>query len=528
MIPVSKSPQAKKVTSGFSYLIASNTIVTLVGALCSILLARLLDPASFGILVLLALFLPSLVGIFGDLGMTYATTHFLSAYLAEGKKIQAREVIEVALTWGVAVGLLLSIGYLVFSNLFMKYTIKITQTIQFAPFVALLIFFSIVTSFLLAILQGFQKLDYMAAVNVCEVIVRAPLAPALVLAGLGIMGGLSGFLVASLCMLVLAFTFLNRCFKAELSEVKVRSNTFNVFRNLLSVGFPFAISEMLISISSNLSPFLIASLASLSEVGYYNVALAFIGPSGIFLAATGSALFPAFSSLDALCDENTIRKFYENATVYASFFLIPSAFIIALLARPLIEVIFSTTYLPSTSVLTILSIEIALLGIGASVYPLLMGVKKTKEIAVISFVSTSVSIIGCLIFIPGFGASGAAIALVTSSAVYFFLGHYYIARFLKTRLKLRLLARIITTSFLMTVVISPITFVISNNILKIAISITTGGFLYLLFSLIAKSITIIDLQNIDILFRDSILYKPMKPFLMLALKIALWFERVRP
>jgi len=517
--------QAKKVTRGFSYIIVGQLVLVIAGAMCSILLARFLGPAAFGILAIIAFYLPGLIGVFGDWGIYNATVRYVSLDIASGRFGHARRIVETEWKTKVGLGFALSALCLLSSSFISRYVLKVPEVTNLVPIAAIFVLLTAMTSASTAALQGLQKLDKMAAVTIMEVLVRAVVAPLLVYIGLGIIGGLIGLVFALIVSLCLAMLFFRRIFRETFYGVRPEGSGFNALHELLSFGIPYAIGDIFLLSSLNLCPFILATLASAADVGYYRAAFSVVGVFGIFPSALQTALFPAVSGLDALHGKDTLRQFYVMTIKYACFLMIPCAFGTALLAQPLILTFFTGSYLAATPILAVFAARIALFGLGAPTSSILLGSGKPRKQATVEALTAALNISLSLALIPLFNALGAAIALVTASTVGIIVSYYFIRNYLGIWPDFKPLLRITIAATLMSLSFFPIVILSINVLLKLFVSIVVGAVAYLFFTLAVGAVDSHDVRNIDNLIKISVLHRFLKPLLGLALAFTLWFEK---
>jgi O-antigen/teichoic acid export membrane protein len=195
--------------------------------------------------------------------------------------------------------------------------------------------------------------------------------------------------------------------------------------------------------------FFLGRFAAREEVGYYSLAFTLALEARRFLpSAFGEALFPALSRLAGLRDEWGIGNAFVQATRYLAIIGLPLAVGGAVVARPIIALLFGAAYLPAAPVLVILFVSAGVVSLSHAAASVIL-VKEQYRFLVASSVALAVVNVALdLLLIPRWAAVGAAVAntLVQVAGVGVQLA--FVVRLLRAPLPLGNLARCLAATLL--------------------------------------------------------------------------------
>ena len=194
--------------------------------------------------------------------------------------------------------------------------------------------------------------------------------------------------------------------------------------------FHFALPVMLISlmsiISLNIDKVMIGYFWTSVEVGYYFTVQQILQIFIILSVAVGTVLFPTLSKYHSSKNFERIKQTTHLTERYISMVLIPPIIIVILFAKPMINIMLSSAFLPASSVLIMLTIYAFIYGLRIPYYSLISGINKPRIAAKIGIAICATNITLNYLFIPEYGLlspfgisgpTGAAIATVLSSLV---------------------------------------------------------------------------------------------------------------
>lgn len=180
-------------------------------------------------------------------------------------------------------------------------------------------------------------------------------------------------------------------------------------KELLSSSTSFIISGLMISIYACTDKLMLKQMLGEASVGYYSLASAISVSWAFVLSAIIDSLYP-----EIVQSFNTNRIYYErkNRQLYAIVFytsLFMSA-AICLLARPFIEILYGASYLPAVQPLRIVVWYTAFSYLGVARNAWMVCENRQKYLKYLYMGAAAINVVLNLLFIPPWGASGAAAA----------------------------------------------------------------------------------------------------------------------
>lgn len=201
-------------------------------------------------------------------------------------------------------------------------------------------------------------------------------------------------------------------------------------KEIIKYSLPLIGVAIFANLMQSIDLFLIKSLTNVPEYpGYYtasqNIAkLIFFGMTAIFLI-----LFPSISYAVSNKLYDKARNIISQTLRLMIMLILPLTFILSATSKELIELIYSNTYSPAESALSILVFAMGAFTIFTAMTYILSGSGKPHISSVLSFISLCVSVILCFILIPQFDLVGAAIATTAASFVGLILASFYIYKY---------------------------------------------------------------------------------------------------
>lgn len=237
--------------------------------------------------------------------------------------------------------------------------------------------------------------------------------------GLGVLGALLGYLFAGVAALLMGVLW----FKLE-PFFTARSFP---WRKIVFFALPIALTSSGLVVMRNVSVLLIkALLQDNTAVGFYTAALTISDVPYILFSALPLALLPVISRALSEHDEERAHLQIQKSLRYLILFLLPSIALLAGSSGELLELIYSSEYLPATEALSVQLMSSLFLVLFLTFVSLIAAAGKPK-------VNVGITIFGILllfslgvVFIPQHGIIGAAFASVVASFFSFLLAFFWV------------------------------------------------------------------------------------------------------
>jgi O-antigen/teichoic acid export membrane protein len=225
--------------------------------------------------------------------------------------------------------------------------------------------------------------------------------------------GVDGFLAAQALVLVsvmpLALWMIRKDFR-------LASFDWTWLKKLVQFGHPFIYAGLAYWLFGSMDRWMLASMASIEEVGTYSVAFRFASAVLFVSVAFGQAWSPVAMKIRTDHPES-YRAIFGQVLLLLLFVMLAVGGGIALFSGEVISLIMPMEYLPSALPLAILCFGITLqatqqvTAVGISIE------KKTYLFARLAWLAVPVNLVGNWLLIPYFGAAGAAWATLISYCV---------------------------------------------------------------------------------------------------------------
>lgn len=197
---------------------------------------------------------------------------------------------------------------------------------------------------------------------------------------------------------------------------KKLSFSFSCAKDLLKQSYHFILSSLMVSIYGQTDKLMLKQMISETEVGYYSTATAICSMWCFVLTAIIDSFYPSIIEASEK-DEQLFKK--RNKQLYAMIFYI-SVFVSVMffIFSPLIiKILYGNQYLPAVNPLRIVTWYTAFSYLGVARNAWIVCKKRQKYLKYLYALAAVANIILNVIFIPLFGASGAAIASLISEAL---------------------------------------------------------------------------------------------------------------
>lgn len=399
------------VKGGFNVLwgLVASTVISSVG---TIFYANLLGTTNYGFYTI-ALAAPNLISTFRDWGVTAAMIKYTAQYNAEDKAASIRSIFAGGIFFETVLGFILAAAAFLLSG-FLAHLYSqpnLTPIIEVASFV-------ILTGALLSTAQaafiGMERMELNSITLIVQSIVKATVIPALVIFGLGPLGAVTGFVIASLIAGLTASFFMWSLYK---SLPKPVSNTLEIkatIRTMFNYGLPLSIANIISTFQSQFYNFILPIFVAPDLIGNYGLANTFVVLIAFFATPVSTVLFPAFSKLDPQKDRETLKNVFRFSIKYASLLVVPVAAMVMALAKPGISILFPK-FSAAPLFLALLAINYLYVAFGSlSVGNLINGQGQTRFNLKLSLITFCIGFPLSIVLISRFGILGLIITALTA------------------------------------------------------------------------------------------------------------------
>jgi len=411
---------AEESARGSFSLMAGTATSTIIGGVASIVIARLLGPAMYG-LYSLAFVLPALLLSVTNLGVDSALKRFAASLRSQQKFTGLASMMRSGLLLRLAASSAAFLLMLAFSGQLAASVLQRQDMEQLVAVASLMIIFQGLSDLSYSTLVGLDRADQSALVRSLPDAVRAVLSPALIVVGLGVVGAVVGQVSGWVLAGLVGVWFLlaqRRALRKMPSERESKNGPRTDIRTIMSYGLPLYVGGLLVTVLDQYQTIVLAFFTSDAEIGIFTVALNFTMLIEIVAAPVATALLPAFSKLDLETKKEALQKVFQQSICYTTLIIFPVAIFVITLSGELILAVYGAAYSDASTYLTLYTSVFLLTGLGYLVIGnFLSGIGRTKE-------TLKIALLQLIIFIPSapvmawlFRVPGLVVAFVISAFV---------------------------------------------------------------------------------------------------------------
>jgi len=413
---MSKAADMAKISikGGFHVMwgLVASTVISAVG---TIIIGLLLGEDNYGLYVI-ALTAPTMIALFRDWGINFAMTRYTAQSNAEDQTAKIRSIFIAGLIFEIIMGVALSIIGLLLSDFLAVTVFKRPTITPLIQIVSLTILTSALVSTATAAFTGVEKMHFNSIMLVSQSILKTALIITLVILGLGTIGAITGFTIASLLTGLIGALFMFTIYKKLPKPTGGKLEIGQNIRIMLKYGLPLSIGVIIAGFLVQYYNFLLyAYVLNNALIGNLGMAQNFVILINFFAFPVSTMLFPAFSKLNHKKDPETLQNVFQASVKYASLLVVPVTVMIMTLAQPAISTLFGNTYTEAPLFLTLLasSFLYTLLG-NLSTGSLINGQGQTTFNLVLAVITAAVGLPLGFILISNYGVIGLILTTVTA------------------------------------------------------------------------------------------------------------------
>ncbi|MFP8954018.1 flippase [Natrialbaceae archaeon A-arb3/5] len=419
------------IVRGFKATLVARAIYMLSSALLMFVLARyLLDPDGYGALYW-AIGILAVVQLFADVGLGKSAARYISEY-NETDPGQIPHLLRSTIAYKLVI--LSVVAYCLL--LFHEQIASILGDPSAAPFLAAGVLYIVVNSFNAfsqVVFQGFNRLEYSAAVQAISGAARLVFVIAFVLLGFGALGALFGYIAgyaiaAAFGLVVLYYRFYREYDSAAEYEE-------GLSRRLAEYSVPLTATRSANVIDKQIDTVLVGVFLTPAAVAFYTLGKQITDFVLAPAESLGFTISPNFGEQKASGKLEEARRIYETSLTHTMLIYIPAAVGLVIVAEPFITMVFGADYAGAVPILQILAGFIVLQAITNLTSDSLDYLGRARSRAIAKG-GTSVANLGLnIVLIPTIGVVGAAIATVATHTVYVAVNLYIVHTELALRVR---------------------------------------------------------------------------------------------
>jgi len=407
---------ARVLTRGSFFLFIGKSLSTVIMAVGSIIVARLLGPENYG-LYTLAMIAPSLLIPLSDLGISSALTRFSARFRSEGENRKVLALIKAGVGFKVISSMLLSLALLLLSGTIATGLLRRPEISFLIRFTSLYLLGQAVLMIIDSVFIGLDKMEKSCLLMNIQAIIKAVASPLLIIVGMGAIGAILGagfgvFLAAVTGGAILLFHIYPILHRHNQTE---NINFSEAVKLMISYGAPLYLSTIILTLLMQYRNFILALFASNTEIGNYTTAMNFSILITLISYPIVTALFPAFSKLGVSEEHDAVKRMFNAAVKYTSLLVIPSSLVIAIFSKELVDLLYGLQFQLAPTYLTFYILRFLFAGLGMFVLgSFFNGQGDTKATLRMNLINLCLSVPLALILTSHYGILGLLVSILAA------------------------------------------------------------------------------------------------------------------
>jgi O-antigen/teichoic acid export membrane protein len=498
---------AEETVGGALFLFSGSTVATVIAALGSIIVARLLGPELYGIFSL-SLVVPGFLLLFTDFGISSALTRFSAKLRAEGNHGLLASLIKDGFIFEISTTFIVLFLGLLFSDMLAALIINRPELGFIVKIAVFFVLFSGLSSTVNSTLIGFEDMRSSALLSVTYQLARAVLTPLLIVVGFSVLGAVVGYIASNALAAALGTLIILKHYR-KLNVRSIHSSVFPNLRMMMGYGLPLYLSSALSSILVIYRGIILAYFMSNFVIGNFGIALNFLTLLTLLSGPVATTLFPAFSKFSAEAEE--AKRMFKYSVKYTAALIVPVSAFTIFMSKDLVSVIYGSSYVLAPLFLALYAITYLYAGFGSIVLgPFFQGIGETK-------VNLKSTIIYAIVFLPlallltkNYGVLGliASILLSSLASLAYSLAvatrKFSVSVDLSSSLRVYAASAISATPLLLLTIYSPF-----PSLVNLFIGSAVYLMLYLTLMPLIGGTTKTDVENFRLMFRGVKLVNPV-------------------
>lgn len=491
----------KSATGSFQLFIgvAASTVIMAIG---TIILARLIKPEEYG-LYTIALIPSYTATLFRDWGINSAIVRYVASLRAENREEKAHEIIVSGILFEVATGLALSIVLVSLSSFLASTVFQRPETSSLIAVASTTVFTGALLTAAQSSFIGFERMELNSLTNICQAIAKTVASPLLVFIGYGALGATLGYTIS---FIFAAISGLAMLYIAIIKRLKNRNHQKNslsqTLKGMMHYGVPLSIASIISGFLVQFYAFLMAIYCTDAMIGNYQVATNFATLLTFFTIPISTVLFPVFSKINPQREPELFQTVFAASVKYTAVFLVPATAAVMVLSKPMICTLFGEkwAYAPFFLTLYVISNLFTIFG-SLSLGSLLAGIGETKTQMKLSLITLTLGVPLALVLIPFAGIVGLITTSIVAGLPSLFLGLYWVWKHCKVKVDIKSSAKILAASSIAALTTFLTTGVIPYaDWIKLAVGCITFIITYIVAAPVLGAIEKADVANLKMLF----------------------------
>ncbi len=402
---------SEKLAKGSYYLILESITNVAIGAAFWIIMAKIIDPASLGQVMVAIAFATSVIG-FAGYGVRVTISKYIAEYNARNMPSTADNVMKLGIKLALIVSGAAALCVALLSNHIatIAYNDPSLSVLLAIAVVAYLPSQTVVIA-LMGAFQGHQRMEYSLITFLIYELSRLAIAITLVLYGFSSFGiiiafSASSIIAATVCRMWLIPKIVSKTNSDKEEEPRSVGHIIKFSgMNYFAVGMRTLSAQMGV---------IILGTQDFELAAFFGLSVMLANVVGGVSTAVSRAVLPTASEEWAKGNRAKFKNVF-NKTVRISLLLSGFSFIVFMIEPSHVLRLLSDSYLEASSALRILVVSAIINAIGTIIISMLNAANRAAMVAKIGFLSATSTIVLTFLLVPAVGIDGAAIAILVGS-----------------------------------------------------------------------------------------------------------------
>ena len=399
------------------------------GILSSVIFARILHVGKYGIYGLIFAF-TGILNILMNWGSVHASTTLLSSAYSRKDKNEIKNILSYFVGLNLIKVFTLGVVFYILAPWLANLFYNNIEIGYWARIILLVGYMDIVFSMFVVILQVSRRIKKLTLIETFKKFMISILPAGLVVIGLGLFGLILGHFLVAILFLIISFVI----YSVYSPRDSLLPNFIQILKNIslkiifkyFKFGFAIAVDKNFGNLITTLPIVFLGIFASLGDVSYFKIAIAYISIP-IMLLEPISRLLNVQLPKSKEYGQEILKQHFFKTSIYSGLIVLAILVPLLLLADILVKIFYGQEYLPSVNLIYYLSIMIIASGFAVGLSSLYRTLNKMK-ISIILTLTQLFSMIILIIILANFFDPLKSIIFVISflSVLFLFINFYII------------------------------------------------------------------------------------------------------
>lgn len=406
---------------GGFFLISGTALATVVLAIASIMIGRILGPDLYGQYTL-AFVVPQLLFLFTDLGINQGIIKYAASLRATGDADRLARIVRYGLVIRTLAAIIVFLVNYTFAYWLASIFLQRPDLVFYVRIASTGILFQAIFSTVTSAFVGIDRAEYNALITNVQAVAKTLISILLVLLGFSVLGAIIGnvasFAISGLAGLLILLFFTHRRKKGTKTLPKDEISA------LMKYAVPLYISVVITGFIPVFKNLILAMFVTDAEIGNYKAAINFAALMAVISVPITTALLPAFSKLDSVASQET-KTFFRLSNKYTAMLTIPITVLIIMYSSEIVQIVYGSTYHSASLFLAIYCLLYFLVGFGyLTLASFFNGLGETRISLVVSLITFLSLAVLSPILTKAYGVPGLIIAFLIGSTAGTIYGLY--------------------------------------------------------------------------------------------------------